>query len=349
MLLELRSVVDRVLAAPDRSARGTLPPIRLSQNEMPWAPSGAVTAAMTDAVRNAHRYPDYHRRAARTAVAEAMGLTQERIAIDNGSGSLLHALARLVCEPGVHGVRPAPSFEAYNAALSLAGAESTEVGLDTGGAMDLDAMLAPIGPDTRIVYLCNPNNPTGGLRSAGDIRDFLRRVPARVLVVVDEAYREFVSAEPVDATVGLLEEFENLVLLRTLSKAHGLAGLRVGYAAAAPRIAEALRRTSVGFALNSVAEAAVIATMGPDGSAVLRERVAAIVAERVRVEATLRAGNVPFVPSQANFLFLRGDAADISSRLEARGVLARPFQQAGGVRVTIGLPEENDAVLAALR
>ncbi|GLY68946.1 pyridoxal phosphate-dependent aminotransferase [Amycolatopsis taiwanensis] len=348
MLLELRSVVDRVLAAPDRSARGALPPIRLSQNEMPWAPADMIVSAMTEAVRNVHRYPDYHRSAARAAVAGAMGLDPGRIAIDNGSGSLLHALARLVCEPGVHGVRPAPSFEAYAAALSLAGAESTEVGLDENGAMDLDAMLAAVGPDTRIVYLCNPNNPTGGMRSVEDIRNFLQRVPASVLVVVDEAYREFVSVEPVDATVGLLDEFENLVLLRTLSKAHGLAGIRVGYAAAAPRIAEALRRTSVGFALNSVAEAAVIAAFGPAGLAVAQERVSVIVSERARVEAALKAGNVSYVPSQANFLFLHGDAADLLSRLEARGVLARPFPRGGGVRVTIGLPEENDAVLGAL-
>lgn len=348
MLLELRSVVDRVLAAPDRSSRGAQPPIRLSQNEMPWAPADVIVAAMTEAARNAHRYPDYHRAAARAAVAEAMGLDAGRIAIDNGSGTLLHALARLVCEPGVHGVRPAPSFEAYAAALSLAGAESTEVGLDANGAMDLDAMLAAVGPETRIVYLCNPNNPTGGLRGVEDIRDFLKSVPSRVLVVVDEAYREFVSAEPVDATVGLLDEFENLVLLRTLSKAHGLAGIRVGYAAAAPRIAEALRRTSVGFALNSVAEAAVIAALSAEGLAVAKERTAVIVSERARVEAALTAANVANVSSQANFLFLPGNAADLLSRLEARGVLARPFPKAGGARVTIGLPEENDAVLAAL-
>lgn len=143
MLLELRSVVDRVLAAPDRSSRGAQPPIRLSQNEMPWAPADVIVAAMTEAARNAHRYPDYHRAAARAAVAEAMGLDAGRIAIDNGSGTLLHALARLVCEPGVHGVRPAPSFEAYAAALSLAWLLSPQRSVSTRTARWISTRCSP--------------------------------------------------------------------------------------------------------------------------------------------------------------------------------------------------------------
>lgn len=348
MTLEFRSVIDKMLAAPNRPARVSLPPIRLSQNEMPWEPAPVIVDAMEKAARSTHRYPDYHRTAARVAVADAMGLDVERIAIDNGSGSLLHGLARLVCEPGVHGVYCWPSFEAYPAALALAGAQSTPVALAEDGAMDLAAMAAAITPETRIAYLCNPNNPTGGFVDADGIRSFLRDVPSTVLVVLDEAYREFVTAEPLEATTALLDEFHNLVILRTLSKSHGLAGIRAGYAAASPRIAEALRRTSVGFALNSVAEAAVIAAFSPAGEAVAAERIAVIVAERERMQEALRAGGVSFLPSQSNFLFVHGDADELLERFEAQGVLARPFPHAGGVRVTVGLPAENDAALAAL-
>ncbi|PRB11724.1 histidinol-phosphate aminotransferase [Microbacterium sp. MYb72] len=348
MTLEFRSVIDKMLAAPNRPARVSLPPIRLSQNEMPWEPAPVIVDAMEKAARSTHRYPDYHRTAARAAVADAMGLDVERIAIDNGSGSLLHGLARLVCEPGVHGVYCWPSFEAYPAALALAGAQSTPVALAEDGAMDVAAMAAAITPETRIAYLCNPNNPTGGFVDADGIRSFLRDVPSTVLVVLDEAYREFVTVEPLEATTALLDEFPNLVILRTLSKSHGLAGIRAGYAAASPRIAEALRRTSVGFALNSVAEAAVIAAFSPAGEAVAAERIAVIVAERERMQEALRAGGVSFLPSQSNFLFAHGDADELLERFEAQGVLARPFPHAGGVRVTVGLPAENDAALAAL-
>ncbi|MFC4137572.1 MULTISPECIES: histidinol-phosphate transaminase [unclassified Microbacterium] len=349
MVLEFRSVIDEMLAAPNRPAGATPPPIRLSQNEMPWGPSEPILHAMSAAARSAHRYPDYHRTAARTAVAQSMGIDTERIAIDNGSGSLLHGLARLVCEPGVDGVYCWPSFEAYSAALGLAGAERTPVDLAEDGAMDMPAMLAAIGPATRIAYLCNPNNPTGGFVGVEAIRSFLREVPANVLVVLDEAYREFVTAEPFDATEALLDEFDNLVILRTLSKSHGLAGLRAGYAAAAPRVAEALRRTSVGFALNGIAEAAVIAAFGSEAQAIAAERIAVIVSERERMEVALRDAGVSFLPSQSNFLFVYGDALQLMERFAAQGVLARSFPASGGVRVTVGLPEENDAALAALR
>ncbi|WP_341977698.1 aminotransferase class I/II-fold pyridoxal phosphate-dependent enzyme [Microbacterium sp. LWO13-1.2] len=348
MTLEFRSVVDTMLATPNRPGRDNPPPIRLSQNEMPWEPAGVIVEAMEKAARSTHRYPDYHRTQARAAIAASLGLDVGRIAIDNGSGSLLHGLARLVCESGVHGVYCWPSFEAYPAALALAGAQSTAVDLAEDGAMDLPRMAAAITSETRIVYLCNPNNPTGGLVGVDGIRAFLREIPSNVLVVLDEAYREFVTDEPVDATIALLDEFANLVILRTLSKSHGLAGVRAGYAATTPRTAEALRRTSVGFALNSVAEAAVIAAFSPEGQSVAAGRIATIVTERTRMEEALRAAGVSFLPSQSNFLFLHGDAPAMLARFEQHGVLARPFPHAGGVRVTVGLPAENDAALSAL-
>lgn len=348
MPLEFRSVIDEILAVPNRPERTTIPPIRLSQNEMPWEPTPVIVDAMVTAARSAHRYPDYHRTAARSSVAHALGVDVERVAIDNGSGSLLHGLARLVCEPGAEGLYCWPSFEAYPAALALAGAQGVPVALAEDGAMDMAGMLAAISANTRIIYLCNPNNPTGGMVLVDQLRAFLREAPAHVLVVLDEAYREFVTDEPFDATMALLNEFDNLVILRTLSKSHGLAGVRAGYAIGTPRVAEALRRTSVGFALNSIAEAAVIAAFSAEAQAIASERIAMIVAERERMEGALTERGISFLRSQSNFLFLHGDASELLAKFEAQGVLARPFPHANGARVTVGLRSENDAALAAL-
>ncbi|MFV0375159.1 histidinol-phosphate transaminase [Microbacterium sp.] len=344
-----RQVIQEILATPNRPARAaTPPPIRLSQNEMPWEPAPVVLDAMTAALHRAHRYPDYHRAHAREAVAAACGVQPDQVAVDNGSGTLLHALARLVCEPGRHGVYCWPSFDAYPLALRLTGAEATPVALAGSGAMDMAAMRAAIRPETRLVYLCNPNNPTGGVLGVAELRAFLAAVPSQVMVVLDEAYREFIDIESVDATVDLLSDYDNLVIVRTMSKAHGLAGVRAGYVLSSVRIAEALRRTTVGFALNVVAEAAIIAALSDEGRAIAHERISQIVAERTRLQGELSDRGVSHLASQANFVFLGGDAAELSSRLERHGVLARPFPQAGGVRVTVGLPDDNAAVLAAL-
>ena len=346
--LTFREVVEQMMAAPDRPTRDTVPSIRLSQNEMPWEPAPVVAKAMMQALHTVHRYPDFHRTAVRAVLAESFEVTPDRVAIDNGSGSLLHGLARLVCEPGVRGIYGWPSFEAYPAALRLAGAEASAVPLTMGGAMSLPALLAAIDPSTRIVYLCNPNNPTGGLFGTGELRDFLQGVPSHVLVVLDEAYREFVTAEPLNANVKMLDEFDNLVILRTLSKSHGLAGVRAGYAVGAYRVAEALRRTSVGFALNSVAEAAVVAAFSANGLAVSGERIATVVAQRERLENALRERGVSFIPSQSNFIFVLGDIVELSTKFEAHDILARPFPHSGGIRVTVGTRAENDVVIAAL-
>lgn len=348
MTLAFRNVIDGMLATPNRSGRDNPPSIKLSQNEMPWEPAPVIVEAMERSLRSVNRYPDFHRTEARSAIAASLGVEADRIAIDNGSGALLHGLARLMCEPGVHGIYGWPSFEAYPAALGLAGAASTAVPLTAAGAMDLHGMIEAITAATRIVYICNPNNPTGILVKTAELRTFLQEVPSHILVVLDEAYREFVTAEPVDSTLALLDNFANLVILRTLSKSHGLAGVRAGYAVTASRTAEAVRRTSVGFALNSFAEAAVIAAFSPEGQSVAAERIALIVEERGRMEKSLLSAGVSFLPSQSNFIFIHGDAAKLMAQLEKHDVLGRPFPQAGGIRITVGLATENDATLSAL-
>lgn len=346
MALEFRSVIDRMTATPDRPQRNAPTPIRLSQNELPWGPPEPVLDAMIEALRTVNRYPDYHRTAARAAIAESAGVPTEWVAVDNGSGSLLHGLARLVIEPGRKAVYGWPSFEAYPASVSLAGGAPAPVDLNADGAMDLAALRAAIDESTRLVHLCNPNNPTGGFIGIDELRGFMRSVPDNVLVVLDEAYREFVTTESTAESIALVREFANLAIVRTLSKSFGLAGVRAGYVIAQEPIALGLRRSSVGFALNAVAEAAIIAAFSPEGLAEAEVRVERIVAERERLLAALRAANVPHLPTHANFVFIQGDVAELTARFEAKGVLARPFPQAGGVRITIGAPSENDAVLA---
>ncbi|WP_345153742.1 pyridoxal phosphate-dependent aminotransferase [Arthrobacter ginkgonis] len=346
MALDFRPVIDRMTSTPDRPQRNAPTPVRLSQNELPWGPPEPVLNAMTEALQTVNRYPDYHRTAARTAIANVVGVAPEWVAVDNGSGSLLHGLARLVIEPGTTAIYGWPSFEAYPASVALAGGSPSPVDLNAEGAMDLAALRDAMGDSTRLVVLCNPNNPTGGFIGIDDLRAFLSSVPDNVLVVLDEAYREFVTAEDVSESIALVHEFENVAIVRTMSKSYGLAGVRAGYVIAQERIALALRRSSVGFALNSVADAAIIAAFSPEGLQIAEERIQRIVAERERFLAALTAAGVSHLPTESNFVFIHGDAAELTKRFEAQGVMSRPFPHAGGVRITIGAPAENDAALA---
>jgi len=210
-------------------------------------------------------------------------------------------------------------------------------------------MAERITGKTRLIFVCNPNNPTGTAVGRDEVVRFLRAVPADVVVALDEAYREFVTDPDVPDGLTLLAEFPNLVVLRTFSKAYGLAGLRVGYAIAGdPAVAAALRQTQVPFAVTSIAQAAALASLEPAAEKELLERVAAIAAERDRVLAGLRQLGYDVPPSQANFVWLPlGDATvDWAAGCEQRKVIVRPFAGAGA-RVTIGTPEENDRFLAA--
>ncbi len=347
MSLEFRAVIDQMTATPDRPVRTVTPPVRLSQNEMPWAPAEVVQKAMIEAIGRAHRYPDYHRAAVRAAIGDALDVPASWVAVDNGSGNLVQSLSQLVVEPGKNGLYGWPSFDPYIPAIRLAGGEARAIDLTGEGAMDLAAFRAAIDENTAIIYLCNPNNPTGGFLSASEIRAFLQSVPDSVLVVLDEAYREFVTAEPVGETLALVREFPNLVILRTLSKSFGLAGIRAGYAIAQEQIAQALRRVSVGFSLNIAAEAATMAGFSEEGLKAADERIAIIVSERERVLKALDAAGISHLPTQSNFIFIHGSVPELTARLEEQGVMSRPFPHGGGVRITVGVPEENDRVLAA--
>ncbi|NUT46752.1 MAG: histidinol-phosphate transaminase [Saccharothrix sp.] len=329
------------LPAPGRGAAIA----RLSGNEIPFGPLPGVRAAIAAAAAEAHRYPDLASAELREALARRLGVAVDRVVTGCGSAALFTHLVAAVRGEVVHAWR---SFEAYPPLVAAAGATSVKVAVTPEHRHDLAAMAAAIGARTRVVVVCNPDNPTGTTSRRAELDRFVAGVPSDVLVVVDEAYREFVTDEAVPDALAAYGDRPNVVVLRTLSKAWGLAGLRLGYLVAHPDVAAAIREVVIPFSTNAVAQAAGLAAL--DAEAEVTRRVAAVVAERERVARAL-ADLVPGVPpSQANFLWLPvGEAAGpLALACEREGVLVRAF--AGeGVRMTIGTAADNDRFLAALR
>ncbi len=319
----------------------------LASNESHYPPLPKVLDAIAAASTRVNRYPDMATATLRDRIAEYVGVSPASVAVGPGSVGVLAQLIAAVCDPGDEVVFAWRSFEAYPILCQIAGAEAVRVPL-VAERHDLPAMAAAVTERTRVVLLCSPNNPTGTSLTTTELTDFLERVPGRVLVVLDEAYREFVGAESPDA-IGLLgSRYPNLCVLRTFSKAYGLAGLRVGYAIAHPDIADGLRKTQIPFSVSNVAEAAALAAL--DSADEVAERVAAVVAERPRVEAAARAAGWDVPEGAANFVWLRADD-DTRERLvaafDAAGVMVRGYA-GDGVRVTLADPASNDRVLAVL-
>lgn len=327
-----------------RSAPGA---VKLSANENPFPPLPGVLDAATAALADLNTYPDHGAARMLAAIADAVGLPVDRLATGTGSVGILQQIVQATAGHGDEVVFGWRSFEAYPITVRVNGASAVPVPLTAGEHHDLDAMAAAITPRTRLVLLCSPNNPTGTVLTHAGVEAFLHRVPEGVLVVLDEAYAEFVRDPAAVRGLDLLDAHPNLCVLRTFSKAYGLAGLRVGYAAAEPRVAAALRATAVPFGVGAAAQAAVIASLAvPD---LLAERVERIVVERERVLTALRARGRVVPDSQANFVWLRLGAgtAGVAAALERAGVLVRPYGD-DGVRITIGDEAANDRVLAAL-
>ncbi|WP_117215731.1 histidinol-phosphate transaminase [Allorhizocola rhizosphaerae] len=346
--MDTRSLTRPDLAAlpayiPGRSVPGA---IKLASNEVPFGPLPGVIEALTEAAAGVHRYPDMGVVALKNKIAQRLGVAPERVVTGCGSVALAEHLARTACLPGDQILYSWRSFEAYPIIAATTGAESIKVPNTPEHAHDLKAMAQAVTDRTRLILLCNPNNPTGTSLRHADIEEFLSSVPADTIVVLDEAYREFVT-DP-DVTDGLLAfgDRPNVVVLRTLSKAWGLAGLRVGYLVAQPDVAAAVSKVVTPFSTSSAAQAAAMAALSQEAE--MRRRCDIVIAERERVHATLVKW-LPEVPaSQANFVWLplRDRAVEFGQVCEMQGVIVRPFA-GDGVRVTIGTPEENDAFLAA--
>jgi histidinol-phosphate aminotransferase len=320
--------------------------IKLASNEVPYGPLPGVVQAAAEAAATAHRYPDMGVVALRETLGERYGVDPERIATGCGSVALCEHLVRATCLPGDEVVYSWRSFEAYPIIAATSGATSVRVPNDAGHGHDLVAMAAAVTDRTRMVLVCNPNNPTGTSVRRAELDRFLDAVPDDVLVVLDEAYREFVTDAQVPDGLATYGDRPNVVVLRTLSKAWGLAGLRVGFLVAQPAVAAAVRKVVTPFSTSAVAQAAALAALTQQDE--VRRRCALVIAERDRVTEALRK-LLPDVPeSQANFVWLPLGAQSVpfATACEARGVIVRPFQ-GDGVRVTIGTPAENDGFLAA--
>jgi histidinol-phosphate aminotransferase len=320
--------------------------IKLASNEVPFGLLPGVAEAVAAAAQQSHRYPDMAAVALREELGKQYGVDPARIATGCGSVALAEHLVKATALPGDEVLYSWRSFEAYPIITAGAGATSVQVPNTPEGGHDLTAMAAAITERTRLVLVCTPNNPTGTALSADALRHFLDAVPTNVLVVIDEAYREFVTDPEVPDGLEIAGDRPNVAVLRTLSKAWGLAGLRVGWLSASEPVAEAVRKVVTPFSVSMVAQAAAIAAL--QQRAEMERRVAIIVAERARVADAMHR-LVPGIPeTQANFVWLplEDRSAAFAAACEARGVIVRPFQ-GDGVRVTIGTPTENDAFLTA--
>jgi len=318
---------------------------KLSSNENPFEPLASVREAVAAAAARIHRYPDMFATELVETLAAAHGVDPSGVVAGCGSVAVLGHVLQAFCDAGDEVVCAWRSFEAYPILVRLQGAVPVEVPLDGAGRHDLPAMAAAVTERTRVLLVCSPNNPTGPAVGHEELVALLAAVPPHVLVVLDEAYREFVTDENAADGDRLLAAHPRLLLLRTFSKAYGLAGLRVGYAVAHPDVATPVRTASIPFGVNELAQVGALASLKARGE--LRERVASVVAERRRVATGLAAQGWQVPDAQGNFVWLATGArtVELAARAAAAGVLVRPF--AGeGIRVSIGSPAANDALLA---
>jgi histidinol-phosphate aminotransferase len=355
---------ERIARIPSYPAAGgyaqRAPKVRLASNESPWPPLPAVIEAIQATLSSLNRYPDPTNSLLRERLAKRYGVPSPRIAIGNGSCDILLAAGEALLEPGAELVYAWPSFSVYPHLSAASGARAVTVSLDAAERHDLPAMLREITAATRLVIVCNPNNPSSTALRLADIAAFVAEVPRRVCVIVDEAYCEFNLLEDPDASIELLAHHSNLVLLRTFSKVYGLCGLRVGFALcgseALPRALDQVRQP---FFCNALAQAAAVEALAHQDA--VTERVTRTIAERISVEERLRALGLKPAESQANFCWFDLDGGDprqagtreeqVMRDLAERGVLVRggaALGRPGALRVTYGASEENTIFLDAL-
>jgi histidinol-phosphate aminotransferase len=356
MAIEFSERIRRIPTYPVAGGYAQQQPlVRLASNESPYAPLPAVREAIDRALATLNRYPDPSNALLRERLSERYGLPSAQIAIGNGSCDILLAAGEALLEPGAELVYAWPSFSVYPHLAAASGARAVTVELDGSECHDLEAMLEEITVATRLVIVCNPNNPTSTAVPLADIAAFIDQVPAHVCVIVDEAYCEFNLLDDPDASLDLLDSHPNLVLLRTFSKVYGLCGLRVGFALCGsedlPRAFDQVRQP---FFCNALAQAAAVEALAHQDAVI--ERVTRTVAERISVDERLRALGLDPADSQANFCWVNlgeeRDEAAVMEALQQRGVLVRAGSALGSstaaLRVTYGLSEENEQFLDAL-
>jgi histidinol-phosphate aminotransferase len=342
------SQIPAYVAGKPPLPREGLTTYKLSSNENPYPPLPGVVEAATRAAEQMNRYPDMGNTALYETLADRFGVATDQLALATGSVALIYQLVQAFCEPGDEVVYAWRSFEAYPIAVTAAGARNVQVPVLPDGRHDLDAMAAAITDRTKVVMVCTPNNPTGPSVTQTELDGFLARVPEHVLVVVDEAYVEFVRMSDPVKGVATVRAHDNVVSTRTFSKAYGLAGFRVGYAVAPQPIATALRAVSLPFGVSNVAQAAAIASLRAEPE--LLERVERLVAERERVVKSLADVGLTVPDAQGNFVwFAAGDrTVDLAAAADGLGIVVRPFA-GDGARISIGETEANDRIIELAR
>ena len=326
---------------PGRKTPGA---IVLASNESPYGLLPSVAAVLAEQAKGVSRYPDMGATRLLDALAAHHGVEPSQVAVGAGSVEVVGQIAAAAVDAGDEVIFGWRAFEAYPIITAVVGGVAVRVPLDARYAHDVDAMAAAVTGRTRLVLLCNPNNPTGTAIGRDELLRLADAVPSDVVLVIDEAYREYVDPAAVPDAFELLGDRPNVVVTRTFSKAYALAGLRVGYAIASADVAAAVRKCQVPFSVSALAQEAAIAALGDADE--VRRRAALTVAERTRVATALLAAGYDVPDSQANFVWLPlGDAAaEFAAACAEAGILVRPF--AGeGVRVTIGLDSENDRFL----
>jgi histidinol-phosphate aminotransferase len=323
--------------------------IKLASNENPLGPSPKVLEVLQRGLKNISRYPDGFELTAK--LAQHLRVAPQQITLGNGSNQVLNVIAQTFLQAHNNAIVSAHAFIVYPIAVKMLGAGLKTVPAKNWGH-DLEAMAAAIDEHTRVVFIANPNNPTGTWNSRGDIRAFLQKVPADVIVVLDEAYTEYVTTPDYESGMNLLSQYPNLVVTRTFSKAYGLAGLRVGYAVSCEQVADLLNRVREPFNVNNLALLAAQTAL--DDVDYLQKSRALNTAGMQQLEAGFRQLGLDYIPSIGNFIAVefQQDAMALYNRLLREGVIVRPvgvYNMPKHLRISIGLPEENQRLLDALR
>ena len=326
---------------PGQALPGT---VKLSSNENPYPPSESILDEARDAVSLVNRYPDLTATPVREALSRHLGVEDTHICVGAGSSAVLLAALMTVGGPAAEVIFPWRSFESYPIVVPAVGATPVPVPLTSQWEHDLPRMLGAITPATVAIIVCTPNNPTGTALTRMQVSAFLDNVPPHVLVIVDEAYIEFSAREEICSALPLLAKHPNLLILRTFSKAYGLAGMRVGYGIGHPELISAIQAVSIPFGVSGPAQAAAVSVLADERNVMAGVR--AIIHERIRMSEALRVLGWPVPDSESNFLWLPGAPRDLFEHCRERGLLVRPFPE--GIRLTVGAVEDNDKALALI-
>jgi histidinol-phosphate aminotransferase len=326
--------------------------IKLASNENPLGPSPKAVAAIQKHLANLHRYPDASGHHLIRKLAKMLKVTPEQIVLGNGSDDLIGMLVRTLLEPGDEVLMPQPSFLIYEIMARSVGASPIPVALDSSLSIDLTAMSRSIRPQTRMIFLCNPNNPTGTVIAQPDFQSFLEDLPSHIVTVVDEAYIEFVRNARCARSIDCVNGARPVVTLRTFSKAYGLAGLRIGYGIMSADLAGYLHRVRLPFNVSIPAQVGALAAL--EDTDFLDKTVALVHEGTEFLQRTLTEAGVRCFPTEANFFLIdvEEDADDIFEQMLRRGVIVRSMTSYGYpryIRVNVGLPQENRRFVAALR